>query len=169
MRVHRIGPAVAVLACLAGLAGGCGYAAGNLALTRGDYQGAEAEFSAILARSPDDAVAMSRLGETYYRAGRFREAAGEYQAALAHRPDDPGDQLGLGLALVGAGERDRGFAVLKSFVHPDVYRVQEAVRDEAGLLEPRPDLPLAEVERRLGQAWQRGQELHNHERRSETS
>jgi predicted Zn-dependent protease len=159
--------AVALLAALAAL-GGCAYTAGNMDLARGDYGGAEARFKAILARHPDDAVAMSRLGTTYFRAGRYREAAGEFEGALARRPADPADQLGLGLSLVGAGERDRGFAVLKSFVHPDIYRVQQAVRDEAQRLDRTPGLSLPAIESSLTRAWQRGEELHNQERRNTT-
>ena len=58
------------------------------------------------AATSSDATAQLRLGDAYTRAGKTDEAIKAYRAALAVAPDNPDALLGLGSALVKAGDPD---------------------------------------------------------------
>ena len=64
------------------------------------------------AASSGDAAAQARLGDAYTRAGRTDQAIQAYRAALALAPENPDALLGLGSALVKAGDADGAVVVL---------------------------------------------------------
>ena len=64
------------------------------------------------AATSNDATAQSRLGDAYMRAGKTDQAIKAYRAALAVAPENPDALLGLGSALVKAGDPDGAVVVL---------------------------------------------------------
>lgn len=58
------------------------------------------------AAGSNDAAAQVRLGDAYSRAGKTDQAIQAYRAALALAPDNPDALLGLGSALVKAGDAE---------------------------------------------------------------
>jgi Flp pilus assembly protein TadD len=65
------------------------------------------------AAASNDATTQSRLGDAYTRAGKTDQAIKAYRAALAVAPDNPDAMLGLGSALVKAGDPDGAVVVLE--------------------------------------------------------
>jgi Flp pilus assembly protein TadD len=65
------------------------------------------------AATSNDATAQARLGDAYTRAGKTDQAIKAYRAALAVAPDNPDALLGLGSALVKAGDPDGAVVVLE--------------------------------------------------------
>jgi Flp pilus assembly protein TadD len=64
------------------------------------------------AATSSDATAQLRLGDAYTRAGKTDQAIKAYRAALAVAPDNPDALLGLGSALVKAGDPDGAVVAL---------------------------------------------------------
>jgi Flp pilus assembly protein TadD len=64
------------------------------------------------AAASNDAPSQVRLGDAYTRAGKTDQAIKAYRAALAIAPDNPDALLGLGSALVKAGDPDGAVAAL---------------------------------------------------------
>ena len=64
------------------------------------------------AATSSDATAQLRLGDAYTRAGKTDQAIQAYRAALAAAPDNPDALLGLGSALVKAGDPDGAVVAL---------------------------------------------------------
>jgi len=64
------------------------------------------------AANSGDAAAQLRLGDAYTRAGKTDQAIQAYRAALAVAPDNPDALLGLGSALVKAGDADGAVVAL---------------------------------------------------------
>jgi Flp pilus assembly protein TadD len=58
------------------------------------------------AAASNDAAGQQRLGDAYTRAGKTDQAIQAYRAALAVAPDNPAALLGLGTALVRAGDAE---------------------------------------------------------------
>ena len=88
------------------------YAAGYDAIVRGDYAFAEEQFSQFLALYPDDpqaADATNWWGEALLQRGAYDEATDVLFTGFQTYPDSPRAPdilLKLGIALVGAEERD---------------------------------------------------------------
>jgi Flp pilus assembly protein TadD len=64
------------------------------------------------AAASSDATAKLRLADAYTRAGKTDQAIQAYRAALAVAPDNPDALLGLGSALVKAGDADGAVVAL---------------------------------------------------------
>jgi Flp pilus assembly protein TadD len=64
------------------------------------------------AATSNDAAAQLRLGDAYMRASKTDQAIQAYRAALASTPDNPDALLGLGSALVKAGDPDGAVVAL---------------------------------------------------------
>jgi Flp pilus assembly protein TadD len=64
------------------------------------------------AATSSDAAAQLRLGDAYTRASKTDQAIKAYRAALALAPDNPDALLGLGSALVKAGDSDGAVVAL---------------------------------------------------------
>lgn len=64
------------------------------------------------AANSKDVKAQLRLADAYSRAGKTDQAVQAYRAALATAPDNPDALLGLGSALVKAGDPDGAVVVL---------------------------------------------------------
>lgn len=162
MKGSALAPVLIFLLALAGLMYlGFRYQRGNLELARGNPEAAERSFRALLARDPQDHAARRRLAEALFRQERYAEAAGELERIFANRAPLPEEYLLHALAVIGAGDRARGDALLRVFPHP-VYRVAEAVREAAAALG---DEPPPVMRKRLQEAWRRGEDLERRERR----
>jgi Flp pilus assembly protein TadD len=64
------------------------------------------------AAASNDAPTQLRLGDAYTRAGKTDQAIQAYRAALAVAPDNPAALLGLGSALVKAGDAEGAVVAL---------------------------------------------------------
>jgi predicted Zn-dependent protease len=158
--------AVAATIMLAGLTAGCGrYGEGNLALSRGAYAEAEQEFERLVAQSPGDLTARRRLGITYVEAGDYEKAAEQFEIVQASRPLLPEEQVYYGVALIGEGQPERGFSVLGSFSYPSAFRVTQSVREAAADYPPTQGANPRKVLADMADAWNKGAEFENYERR----
>lgn len=121
---------------------------GNTALVSKDYPAAVAEFKAALKANPGDHFTQSRLGQAYYRLGRFDKAVEVLENLLAKDPRDPEAPVFLGLSYLGLGQRGRGFDAFLRF-QSNTYREVRGVQDAAARLRDRLDVSLDEVEAAL--------------------
>ncbi|MEO7083737.1 MAG: tetratricopeptide repeat protein [Gemmatimonadaceae bacterium] len=69
-----------------------------------DLAGAEREYSAAIAASPDSTAPYSSLGNFYRRQKRFADAVGVYDRVLALKPDALGARLNIAAALLSSGQ-----------------------------------------------------------------
>jgi Flp pilus assembly protein TadD len=111
---------VALAACTAPAAPPAGRAPETL-LRMGDRMRAEGDLPTALAlyrqaaeQAPGDAVAWSRLAETYAAAGDGAEATRAWRAALAAAPADPLAQRGLAIALLAEGRGQEAATLLEA-------------------------------------------------------
>ena len=85
-----------------------GYAPARLGMAklklRDDPKAAEAEFRAILARTPNNAATLNDLGVALDMQERHKEAQAEYTAALAANPDMTSARVNMGLSLALSGD-----------------------------------------------------------------
>lgn len=79
---------------------------------RGESDTAIALYQRAAAMPDAKASAFVKAGDAYMRAGYPTEAAKAYQAALAKAPNDGGAMLGLGSAMIDAGDIDAGMRAL---------------------------------------------------------
>ncbi|TIS57109.1 tetratricopeptide repeat protein [Mesorhizobium sp.] len=79
---------------------------------RGESDTAIALYQRAAAMPDAKASAFVKAGAAYMRAGYPAEAAKAYQAALAKAPNDGGAMLGLGSAMIEAGDIDAGMRAL---------------------------------------------------------
>lgn len=70
------------------------------ALSRGEFERAQAGFEQVLRAQPRHIGALGNLGVVYSRRERFDKAAEVYRKALELAPNEPGLLLNLGLALL---------------------------------------------------------------------
>jgi protein O-mannosyl-transferase len=77
---------------------------GNLALEKGDVEGALMEFRRVVQTHPKDADGYFNLGLALMKKGEVDEAAEQYRKALALRPNLAIAHNNLGMALVEKGE-----------------------------------------------------------------
>ena len=78
----------------------------------GQYERAEAAFSAVAAQVPGDFEVLFNLGRAASRAGHSERAVSALEAALQVRPGDTGAQLELGRAHAGRQDYSRAVYVL---------------------------------------------------------
>lgn len=157
-------PAVMTILVLLALLSGCAGAVGqgNLALARGDYQAAEDLFLKALEDDSENLTARRRLAMTYFYMGRdtdparFGQAVEQFAFIQERRTMQPEEQFYYGLCLVGQGQRDQGFAVLKTLSHPTKFRIQQRVRQRAARLEPYLELPMRDLASEMEKAWREG-------------
>ncbi|HDQ39865.1 MAG TPA: tetratricopeptide repeat protein [Desulfonatronum sp.] len=143
---------------------------GNLALIRGDYQGAEAIFLQVLQDNPENVTARRRLAMTYFYMGRdsepekFNQAVAQFMFIKERRILQPEEQFYYGLSLVGKNHRHEGFAVLKTLSHPTKFRVQQFVRQRAAQLENYGEMPLRKLIAEMEKSWREGEEEDQREK-----
>jgi len=80
---------------------------------RDDPKGAEADFRAILAASPNNAAALTDLGVSLDMQERHKEAQAEYNAALIADPDLTSTRVDMGLSLALSGDPMKGEQMLR--------------------------------------------------------
>ncbi|WP_233834901.1 cellulose biosynthesis protein BcsC [Paraburkholderia sp. ZP32-5] len=125
---------------------------------QGDLAQAYDTLAPILAKRPNDSLAIAALARMYAADDKYDQALSLYQKALANDPDNPGLQLGVAMAAVQAGKNSVADAALKDAVakapnDPDVlagaariYVMQGKTREAQSLLEA----AIAAKEKRLG-------------------
>jgi tetratricopeptide (TPR) repeat protein len=93
-------------------------------LTRklGDYQQALAFNRELLARSPDDASTLKRLGALHVSLGDLPQGLEHYRRAAAKNPLDPETHEHLGYAVRRAGQPDRALAAFRQAASLDPTR-----------------------------------------------
>jgi tetratricopeptide (TPR) repeat protein len=101
------------------------------ALSRGNYEVAAAEFSAILRQDSTRAEAWANLGTVYYAQARYGEASDAFRKALAIKPSLKGVEGFLGMSEARLGHMDQALPLLeKGFEKP----LSSQWKLEAGLL-----------------------------------
>lgn len=126
IRVARVTVTVALSAALAVMLPGCALlgihrshasaagAASDGATDRALAAAAERAERAV-ARHLNDPALRAALGRAYLRAGRFVSAADAFDDALALGDQNPGSALGLALAEIALGDRDRALQLLEDW------------------------------------------------------
>ncbi len=131
---------------------------GGQALARGDFSQAVSSYRQALAQTPGDLHVRRQLAQALVHARDYSEAVTVLEGVLAEVPGDPAATLYLGLAKVGTGERDQGFALLTSYRHWQAPREQQIVADAARRLRARTEISpedlVREMELTLEQARQ---------------
>lgn len=84
---------------------------GSIYLAERQYDGAIAQLQPVVRSHPGDAQALSLMGSAYMAKGNHAQAARLFQEA-AQAGDSAEVQTGLGLSLLGIGQREAGFAAL---------------------------------------------------------
>ena len=84
---------------------------GSIYLAERQYDRAIAQLQPVVRNTPGDAQALSLMGSAYMAKGNHAQAARLFQEA-AQAGDSPKVQTGLGLSLLGIGQREAGFAAL---------------------------------------------------------
>jgi Flp pilus assembly protein TadD len=114
---------------------------------RDDIKGAEADFRAVLANTPNDAAALTDLGVTLDLQERHKEAQAAYTAAINANPDLTSARVNLGLSLALSGDPTRAEQVLHDATEsgpvPAKVRADLAV---AEVLEGRPEVATETLE-----------------------
>ncbi|WP_144111270.1 cellulose biosynthesis protein BcsC [Paraburkholderia sp. BCC1886] len=125
---------------------------------QGDLAAAYDTLAPVLAKRPNDSLALAALARMYAADGKYDKALSLYQKAAANDPGNPGLQLGVAMAAVQAGKGSVADAALKQAVakapnDPDVlagasriYVMQGKTREAQTLLES----AIAAKEKRLG-------------------
>lgn len=159
--------AVLILLCSLGLlAGGCSPAMqGSYALSRGDHAQALARYREALARNPDSAYLLTRIGLVFFDQPDYARAEEAFLAALAKDPAYPDAQLYLGLSRIGKGEREAGFDTLEAYRTPFKYFHQKFVREEVQRLRRHPELDAREIIRAVRDAQAAGEEEQKRQER----
>jgi Flp pilus assembly protein TadD len=104
-----------------------------------------AELRAELARSPDDATLMGRLGALYYRRGDLPEAEAQYRKAIALAPRRPTLYNNIGNVLCDMGRMRDGIAAYEHAIALE----KAGDPDRGPSAEALVNLDLAKVENRL--------------------
>jgi len=137
---------------------------------QGDLADAYDTLAPILAKRPNDALALAALARMYAADGQYGQALSLYQKAAANDPENPGLQLGVAMAAVQAGKNNIADEALRSALakapnDPDVlagaarvYVMQGNFRQGETLLES----AISIKEKRLGASAQPTQLADNH-------
>ncbi len=95
------------------------FSLGSVLQTRGDIDGAIAEYRTALAVSPKDATAHNALGTALQDAGQVEGAITEFQAALHQQPDHADAHYNLARLFLAANRPAEGIAHLREVVRID--------------------------------------------------
>lgn len=150
-------PVLAFALLTALLAGGCSPAVrGSIALSRGDYTQALANYNEALAKDPDSIHLRQRIGLTYFTMKDYDKAEASFQDILQRSPGDPDALFYLGLTRIGKGEVQSALTDLTRFHWPFKYYQQLFVRDEAERLLRHPEVTPDEAIRSLQDELEKG-------------
>lgn len=89
------------------------FRAGEEALKKGDFTGAQEEFKKVLALDPDLAEARVNLGLVYNALGEYSLSASNLSAGLRQHPDLPGPTVILGIDYLKLGEPEKAIPILE--------------------------------------------------------
>lgn len=131
---------------------------GGMALSRGDYPGAEAAYRQALAENPDNDFALRKLGQTLVRAGDYVQAEAVFRQALGRLPGDWFSTFYLGLALIGQGQRDRGFEVLSGYARLFSMEENRLVAEAVARTRGKTALSAVEIIGAMEQALEKAQD-----------
>jgi tetratricopeptide (TPR) repeat protein len=112
------------------------------------FDDAIAHLQGVLARRPDDAVAMGLLADAHFARGAFTEAISGYEAFLAVDPNRP-DALGnLAIAYVNTGQLDRALPAFRRAAELQPTNLQASLNLTRALLDRGHASDLAEASAR---------------------
>jgi Flp pilus assembly protein TadD len=96
---------------------------GSVAYAAGDYASALEQYTAAVAKNPDDAESLSNLGQVLVRLGRPAEALPHFERAITIIPDRWAYRFNLGRALSLLGRWDESIAAYRQAqqLFPDDY------------------------------------------------
>jgi tetratricopeptide (TPR) repeat protein len=125
---------------------------------RHDLDRAEQEYRLLLQQNPKDADVLAKLGDVYYRRGKWGAAEKLFSDAVHHRPDHVVAWSGLGMTLAQLGDYDKSFeAFSKVLPRAEAYcevafvlklqgKPHDAVRAYEEALKADPAMPRASTE-----------------------
>ncbi|OIO05625.1 MAG: hypothetical protein AUJ49_01050 [Desulfovibrionaceae bacterium CG1_02_65_16] len=159
----RSAPCFPVLALclllLAASATGCSPAVrGSMALGKGDYAAALANYNEALADNPDSIYIRQRIGLTYFTMRDYAKAEACFRDILSRAPGEPNALFYLGLSRIGKGEGQAALTDLTRFRWPFKYYQQKFVQEEASRLLTHPDIAADEAIADLQDALDKGRE-----------
>ena len=96
----------------------------NSLLAAGDLDAAQPLYEGVLVSDPDEVVALINLGNVHLRRRDGQRALPLFERAVELKPADPHPRLGLAMALIAAGQRDRGIAELDEVLRLDPENAQ---------------------------------------------
>jgi len=159
MRLRAHIPLHLVLSALLLACVGCSPAVrGSMALTRGDYDQALAQYHEALQKDPESVYLRQRIGLTYFAMPDYPRAEASFSNILLLAPDEPNATFYLGLSRIGKGERASALKGLTTFHWPFKFYQQKFVREEAERLLNHPDMPAGETIRSMQDALELGRE-----------
>jgi tetratricopeptide (TPR) repeat protein len=103
----------------------------NALLTAGDLDAAQPLYERVLASHPDDIAALVNLGNVHLRRRDWPRALPLFERAATLAPRDPHPRLGLAMALIGTGRRERGLAEVDAVLRLDPDHLQALAMREA--------------------------------------
>lgn len=128
----------------------------NMALASGDYERAVKVYRQAIESDPESITLWNKLGRVYFEQQAYAEAADAFAHTLTISPEDANASFYHALALIGAGDRDKGFAELASFRSPGEIYVTNAVRSQAKLIQPKTELTSGDIIRAMRRALKDG-------------
>ncbi len=84
---------------------------------------AEQQYKLALEQNPQDAIALTRLGDIAAEKDDHKTATAQYKAALALQPDDADAAVGLANELTEAGQPDAALPLLQEVIKADPTNV----------------------------------------------
>jgi tetratricopeptide (TPR) repeat protein len=103
----------------------------NGLLAAGDLDAAQPLYEQVLASNPDDVAALVNLGNVHLRRRDGQRALPLFERAVVLAPGDPHPRLGFAMALIAAGQRERGVAEVDEVLRLDPDNAQARAMKEA--------------------------------------
>ena len=122
---------------------GVGMGGGGTSVGVGAYSGSAVTLTAykdFLNNGPNAIYTSNKQGVTALNNGDYDTAANIFENNLQQFPNHPDSTYYLGLTRIYQGDREAGFALLRTYRDPDNYRMTSEVQRSANMLEPKTDL-----------------------------
>lgn len=125
---------IGVLSMVAAVFSGCATIKGEMYLAGEKYDQAIPIFQEILAKSPNDINARSKLGFAYLKTGRIDEAITELEAVQKAKPGEPYSTLYLGMAYANKERLGDAIEIWKGYKDDCKPIVEAEVKRQLTLL-----------------------------------
>jgi len=114
--------------CLVFLAGCMAGMKAELKMSMGKYEEAIDIYKEVVAKSPDDTYARSRLGFAYFKSNKIDEAIAVFQKVLQDEPGEPFSTLYLGMCYMNKEELGKTIELWQGYKNPEMQLVEDEVK-----------------------------------------